>query len=423
MIRRTLSALTFGFVAAFGALSVPALANAQVNVASESRYAAIVVDAESGEVLYAKRADSPRYPASITKVMTLYLVFEHLAQGKLQMHDEIVFSRNAASKQPTKLGVPAGKSITVEEAIQALAIRSANDVATAIAEHIGGTESRFAAMMTLRAQELGMSQTRYVNASGLPDSRQISSAQDIALLSRSIMRDYPQYYGYLGQKTFNYAGQRMNNHNGLLHRMPGVDGLKTGFTNASGYNLAASAVKGDRRLIAVVLGGTSNASRDNEVERLLNIGFDVIRRREEGEMITVAQNLFEPREYQRVPQPEFQLASADAAIGDADEPVASTPVPNPPARSTPAAQGSREAKPAGRYIVQVGAFKSKNDAQSQIKMMAQRFKSHFDDATSRVGSRTGGFYRAQFTGLSAEAAKAACAALKAKRQVCMVIAP
>lgn len=420
-----ISAVTLGLFATFGALSAPSFAHAQANVASESRYAAIVIDAASGEVLYAKRADSPRYPASITKVMTLYLVFEAMAQGKLKLTDEITFSRNAASKQPTKLGIPAGKSITVDEAIQALAIQSANDVATAVAEHLGGTESRFAAMMTLRAQELGMSQTRFVNASGLPDSRQLSSAQDIAILSRSMMRDYPQYYGYLGQKTFNYAGRRMNNHNGLLHRMPGVDGLKTGFTSASGYNLAASAVQGDRRLIAVVLGGRSNATRDNEVERLLNVGFDVIRRRDAGEVITVAQNLFEPREYERVPQDSFQLAAVDesegedAGIGDAEEPVANSPVPNPPARA------AREpARPAtGRYIVQVGAFKSKNDAQSQLRQMAQRFKAHFDDAASRVGSRTNGFYRAQFTGLTAEAARAACATLKAKRQVCMVIEP
>lgn len=423
LMRRTLTALTLGLLAASGTLAAPTLSHAQANINSQSRYSAIVIDAHSGEVLYGRRADSPRYPASITKVMTLYLTFEALAQGKIKLDDEITMSRNAASKQPTKLGLAPGKTLTVDEAIQALAIQSANDVATAVAEHLGGTESRFAALMTLRAQELGMTQTRYVNASGLPDSRQISSAQDIAILSRAIMRDYPQYYAYLGQKTFDYAGRQMRNHNGLLHRMPGVDGLKTGFTSASGYNLAASAVQGDRRLIAVVLGGNSNASRDGEVERLLNIGFEVFRRRDAGETITVAQALFEPREYQRTPEATIQLASNPTYLGDETDEgegdtVAMAPIPNPDG-----AKVERASNPSARYAVQVGAFKSKGDAQTQIRMMAQRFKLHFGNADGKVGAKAGGFFRAQFTGLTAEAARAACAALKAKRQVCMVIAP
>src|SRR5690606_16498341 len=149
----------------------------------------------------------------------------------------------AAAQPPSKLGRPAGSRITVDDAIRALAVRSANDIAVALAEHVGGSEARFAALMTLRAQELGMTQTRYVNPHGLPDSRQISSARDIAILSRSMMRDFPQYYGYFGQRQWTFDGRSYNNTNGLLHSMPGVDGIKTGYTNASGYNLAASAVR------------------------------------------------------------------------------------------------------------------------------------------------------------------------------------
>jgi D-alanyl-D-alanine carboxypeptidase len=248
--------------------------------ASEPRYAAIVMDAASGEVLYEKRSDSPRYPASITKIMTMYLAFEALSTGRLHESDMIEVSAHAAAQAPTKLGLRPGETIAVEDAMHAIAVKSANDMAVALAEKIGGgSESRFAAMMTLKAQELGMSHTRFVNANGLPDSRQVTSAHDIAILCRAVLRDYPQYYGYFGTEQFTYRGVTMNNHNGLLGRMPGVDGFKTGFTNAAGYNLAASAVRNGRRLITVVLGGSSGASRNANVEDLLLTGFDVEERR------------------------------------------------------------------------------------------------------------------------------------------------
>jgi D-alanyl-D-alanine carboxypeptidase len=255
--RRLFVSLGLAAATAFATIAPPAQAQipySQLRSISQTKYAAIVVDAKSGEVLYAKRADSPRYPASITKVMTLYLTFEALAAGKLQLDDRVLMSPRAAAQSPTKLGVPAGQTISVSEAMQAMAIKSANDVAVAMAEKLGGTESRFAALMTLRARELGMDNTHFVNASGLPDSRQITSARDIAILSRAVMRDYPQYYRLFSQTSFTFRGQTMRNHNGLLHRMPGVDGLKTGFTNASGFNLAVSAVRDNRRLIAVVMG-------------------------------------------------------------------------------------------------------------------------------------------------------------------------
>ena len=261
---------------------------------SEPRYAAIVLDASSGEVLYEKRADSPRYPASITKIMTMYLAFEALATGHLKETDLITVSARAAAQAPTKLGLRPGETISVEDAMHAIAVKSANDMAVALAEKIGGTEPRFAAMMTLRAQELGMVNTRFVNANGLPDSRQVTTARDIAILSRAVMRDYPQYYSYFSQEQFTFRGQTMNNHNGLLGKMPGVDGLKTGFTNAAGFNLDASAMRNGHRLITVVMGGTSGASRNANVEDLLLTGFDVEERRARGEQILVTQNLFEP---------------------------------------------------------------------------------------------------------------------------------
>jgi len=278
---------------------------------SEPRYSAVVVDANTGEVLYAKRPDSPRYPASITKIMTLYLTFEALAAGRLSLSDTVTVSYHAASMAPSKLGLSPGQTITVDEAIRAVAVKSANDMAVALAERIGGSEQRFAALMTLRAQELGMTNSQFVNASGLPDTRQLTTARDIAVLSRSVMRDYPQYYSYFGLRQFAYRGEVMNNHNHLLDSMPGVDGLKTGFINASGFNLAASAVRDGRRLIAVVLGGSSTAARDNNVQDLLTVGFDVLRRRDRGETVTVAQNLFEPEASGPIQRPATEQGDGD----------------------------------------------------------------------------------------------------------------
>jgi D-alanyl-D-alanine carboxypeptidase len=405
-------------VAAATALTVaapPAQAQnfAQLLSASQTKYAAIVVDAKTGEVLYAKRADSPRYPASITKVMTLYLTFEALSAGKLDLDDRVVFSPRAAAQSPTKLGVPAGQSITVSEAMQAMSIRSANDVAVAMAEKLGGTESRFAALMTLRARELGMENTHFVNASGLPDSRQISTARDLAILSRAVMRDYPQYYRLFSQKSFVFRGQTINSHNRLLQRTPGVDGIKTGFTNASGFNIAVSGVRDNRRLITVVLGGPTTAARDQNAEDLLLTGFEVMDRRARGEKITIAQNLFEP-------EPTGPVLRGGREQGDAEqdglkiELAAVTP---PPVRTArPAASAS------GKWMVQVGAFKARSDARAQLTLVEKRFGSHVGKATP-LTDQANGRYRSRFSGLSEAEARGACKAIQARKMPCMVVAP
>ncbi len=269
------------------ALTGLAPASAQ-GIFGQPRYSAIVVDAASGEVLYAKRADVQRFPASLTKIMTLYMAFEAMATGRLSPNDTIVMSAHGASMQPSKLGLRPGEGVTLDTALQAIAVKSANDMAVAVAERIGGSEERFAQLMTLRAQELGMTNTRFANASGLPNPRNVSSARDLAILSRAVMRDYPQYYGYFGERSISFRGRTEQNHNHLLAKMPGVDGLKTGYIGASGFNLAASARRDGKRLIAVVLGGSSTATRDENVESLLNAGFEVMRRRGLGQSITLA---------------------------------------------------------------------------------------------------------------------------------------
>src|ERR1700722_11716957 len=281
---------------------------------SEPRYAAIVMDAASGEILYQQRADSPRYPASVTKVMTLYLAFEALSTARLHESDLITVSPLAASQPPTKLGLRPGDTITVEDAMHAMAVHSANDMAVALAEKIGGSESRFAAMMTMKAQELGMVHSHFGNPNGLPDSRHISSAHDIAILCRAVLRDYPQYYHYFGDGEFSYRGRTFNNTNHLLGAMPGMDGFKTGFTTAAGFNLAASAVRDGHRLIVVVMGGSSGAARNANVEDLLLTGFDVEERRSHGENIILTQNMFE-----RSPMMGGSSMAPQGEPGDGDE--------------------------------------------------------------------------------------------------------
>lgn len=399
--------------------------------ASEPKYAAIVVDANSGEVLYAKQADAQRYPASLTKIMTMYLVFEAISSGQLSLTDSITVSPRAAAQPPTKLGLRAGETIQVQDALQALAIKSANDMAVALGEKLAGTESRFTALMTLRARELGMTNTRFVNASGLPDSRQLTSARDLAILSRAVMRDYPQYYGYFSQKKFTYHGQSMNNHNRLLFSMPGVDGIKTGFTNASGFNLAASAVRNNRRLIAVVLGGNSSAARDNHVQDLLETGFDVIRRRQRGEVITVAQNLFEPAPTGPLMRPSYEQGDTEqSGPRTLDKPQLrgaekSRPVKLAVADDKAKKEKDKDAKAAkgGDYLVQIGAFRQKGLAQTELKRISKKFSKHFGDADPRVEGTNGGEFRARFAGLTAADAKAACSSLKSAGQVCMIISP
>ncbi|AQR63528.1 serine hydrolase [Brevundimonas sp. LM2] len=277
-------------------LAVPlATTRVQAQSGDNSRYAAIVVDAGSGEVLFARHADSRRYPASVTKMMTLYLVFEALEKGQVKLDDVITVSPLAASQPPSKLGLAAGQTIRLDDAMRATTVRSANDMAMVLAEHIGGSQAGFAALSTLKAGELGMTQTRYVNPNGLPDSRQLTSARDLAILSRAIMRDYPQYYSYFGIHDWNYQGREYRNTNGLLLGGNGYDGIKTGFTNASGYNLAASAVRNGKRVITIVLGGRSSVSRNAHVAALMDTGFEVERRRAAGERIQVAQTFFEDR--------------------------------------------------------------------------------------------------------------------------------
>ncbi|MET4683135.1 D-alanyl-D-alanine carboxypeptidase [Brevundimonas faecalis] len=478
--RRFLAALVVGGVVLTPAVGVaPPVAQSSDN----SRYAAIVVDAASGEVLFSRFADARRYPASITKVMTLYLAFEALESGKVKLTDNLTVSPRAASQPPSKLGLAAGQTISLDDAMRATAVRSANDMAVVIAEHIGGSEGRFTQMMTDKARELGMEQTRFTTANGLPDTRQATTARDLSILSRAVMRDYPQYYRYLGLHDWFYNGRDYRNTNGLLATGRGYDGIKTGFTNASGYNLAASSVRDGKRIITIVMGGRSTASRNAHVAELMDTGFEVQRRRGQGERIQVAQAFFEQRGYgvSVDPNPPVAYASLSDEDGEgvgsstavayvAGPPPAALPTeitpppsaraaPPPPAPRAPASAQRAEARtpegmtaalnggsgatttaaprrnatppaptraaarqPAGRWTVQVGAFREETVARNWLNEVSRRFRTQFTDAQRDV-QNADGWYRSRFTGMTEASAQAACETLSARRVTCMVIRP
>ncbi len=232
-------------------------------------YASIVVDANSGKVMEAVNADSPRYPASLTKIMTLYLLFERLEAGKIKLSTEMPMSAHAAAQAPSKLGLKPGQSIDVATAIRAIVTKSANDVAVCVAEAIAGDEITFAKQMTAKARALGMKHTNYHNASGLPDEHQLTTARDQAILGRAIQDRFPKFYHYFSTRTFAYHGKEMRNHNHLLGRVDGVDGIKTGYIHESGFNIVTSVHRGSRHIVAVVFGGRSASARDARVKSLI----------------------------------------------------------------------------------------------------------------------------------------------------------
>lgn len=276
--------------------------------------AAIVVDVNSGRTLYAQDENGLRGPASITKVMTLYLLFEQLESGRLRLESEIPISPHAAAQAPTKLGLRPGTTIPVEDAIKAVVTRSANDIAVAIAEAIGGDEESFAAMMTRKAHALGMTRTHFANASGLPDDTQVTTAYDLSLLGRAVQDHFPRYYRYFATRTFTYRGAAIQNHNHLLERVEGMDGIKTGYTRASGFNLLAAVKRGGHHIVAVVLGGRSAGHRDRIMAGLIE---DKI---EEGAAIRTAAAIPLPRN-STSPTPVSARSAAVAATAPTPTPT------------------------------------------------------------------------------------------------------
>ena len=243
-----------------------------LNVAPQpapDKFAAIVVDASNGRTLYQAYSTAPRYPASLTKMMTLYLTFEAMQQGRLSKTTLIPVSENARSQPPSKLGFKRGEQIELEAAIRALATKSANDVAVAVGEYLGGSEEGFARQMTSKARQLGMTSTVFRNASGLPDPQQRTTARDMAVLGMALRKHFPQHYSYFSATDFNFRGKRIRGHNDLLGRVNGVDGIKTGYIRASGFNIVTSVQADGRKLVIVVMGGDTARKRNAQVEEMI----------------------------------------------------------------------------------------------------------------------------------------------------------
>jgi D-alanyl-D-alanine carboxypeptidase len=295
----------------------------------EPAYSSIVVDANSGAVLQATSADSLRHPASLTKIMTLYLLFERLEAGKIKMSSEMEVSAHAAAQAPSKLGLKPGQTIEVETAIRAIVTKSANDVAVVVAEALGGSEENFAKVMTAKARALGMTHTVYRDASGLPNDEQITTARDMTILARATQDRFPQYYHYFATRTFKYRGEEMRNHNHLLGRVAGVDGMKTGYIHDSGFNIVISMRRGGRHLIAVVFGGRSASARDARVESLLDdtIQLASVKRTAPpvGEAAEIAAHTKKSPEKVAAAAPAPKRVEPEPAIGSTD-PIKPNPV-------------------------------------------------------------------------------------------------
>lgn len=304
----------------------PAYANA--------KYSGIVMDAKTGKTLYSYKADTLRYPASLTKMMTMYMIFEALHNGKVTKNTRIRISKNAANEVPSKIGIKAGHSISVHNAILALATKSANDVATAVAEHLGGSEANFALMMTNRARSLGMKRTTFKNAHGLTAKGQLTTARDMAMLGIALREHYPQYYSYFSTRSFTYGKQRFGNHNRLLGRVRGVDGIKTGYTRASGFNLVSSVEDNRRSIVGVVIGGRSGKSRNAQMTKLINRYLPKASKRSKKMLIASRQSInpvivaaADIKLPKRGPMPVFASRAVAATPSSKSIVVAAAPIP------------------------------------------------------------------------------------------------
>ncbi len=413
---------------------------------AKPRSAELVADARTGRILHGKNIYSLRHPASLTKVMTLYLTFSALQNGRFTPNTWLPVSARAAAQPPSKIGLRAGSKIRVRDAILALVAQSANDVAVVLAEAIGGTEPRFAKIMTAKAKALGMKRTVYRNSHGLPNRSQVTTAFDQAILARAVMAHFPQYYHYFGTGDFTYAGKTHHNHNRLMDRYNGMDGMKTGYINASGYNLLASAKRGHTRLIGIVFGGRSARKRDRRMAALLDAGFDRGIAEARGGKRPAARPVVQiTADAADVTKDisEFRIAEGargSVAEGDRDDDAPAAA----PARakksaasarksvsskkksaSSKSASSKRKSSKKKDWSVQVGSYSSKKRSLTAIRK-AKKNSATLRRARHRVirikaGRKT--LYRARITGLAEDSARKACASLSNAGYSCLTLPP
>lgn len=368
---------------------------------ASARYASIVIDHESGKVLHAVNPDTRNYPASLTKMMTVYLAFEAVRKGKLRMNQPLKVSAQAQNARPSKIGLRKGTTITLRQAILAVVTKSANDAAVVISEAVAGSEEKFSRKMTRRARELGMKRTIFRNASGLPNKRQLSTARDMAILGHRLIRDFPKGYALFSTGLFQFKGKQYYNHNMLLATYPGADGLKTGYTRDSGYNLAVSAKRGKHRIIGIVFGGKTARARNKHMRRLLDRAFAKVApaAKPDNQRLAKTIGLSPKARPQRLASLGFSLV------------------------------GNIQAKPATLskpWGIQVGAFKGKKPARKAARKAVSQMKTHGRNVQVVIApgrNRGALFYRARLVGLTQRTANQVCRQLKRKKLRCIPVPP
>ncbi len=384
----------------------------------------IVIDVDTGRVISEMNADAITYPASLTKMMTLYLTFEALNAGRLELDQYLPVSTEAASKRPTKLHLVPGESIQVLELILGVVTKSANDAAAVLAEGMAGSEFAFADRMTYKSRQLGMTSTVYRNASGLPDPEQRTTARDVAQLALALYHDFPREYRYFSTRQFYFRGRLIATHNHLLEWYEGADGIKTGYIGASGFNLAASAVRNGHRLIGVVMGGASAGSRDREMASLLDQGFaevgaggTLVARRDTPPPPQVAAETEEPvpaRPREKI----GQLTKAARKIAAHLSPVAK-------AEAAPVTRQQRAAPDSDRWAIQLGAFRVESAAEQAVRSAAGTgtAKGKPVQIVQPSKSAKDRYYRARLLNFTPQEAQSACAALHKKKLACSILPP
>jgi D-alanyl-D-alanine carboxypeptidase len=421
---------------------------------ADARYSAIVIDATTGQILYEKNSHAIRYPASLTKMMTLYLTFDALQKGRITMDQTFPVSAKAASMPQTNIALQEGSTLSVRDAIGALVIRSANDAAIVLGEGLGRTTWNFALTMTQKARSLGMRDTVFRNPNGLPDSQQYTTAYDLAILALALRRDFPEYYPYFKTTEFSYNGRTYPTHNHLVGHYPGCDGLKTGFINASGYNLVASARRNNMSIVGVVMGGRTSRSRDSDMVRLLDKGFVQIAQKKpiEGAHIEMAEAkggnpAADAEPAQTVEDAAEAQKMVEAALSEA--PVAGAPAATAPpaapeetdageeaAAASPAAQEEKQEAKAeespsaekriiigARWGIQVGSFSSEDQAYAAAEQAISTASAELDKARITVNDQRVGktyLHRVRIEDIEEKQARGACQKLEAKKRDCMV---
>jgi len=428
-----------------------------VSPAYAAKYAAIVIDGHSGEVLHSSNADASRFPASLTKMMTLYMLFEAIDTGQLSKSTSLTVSRAAQNASPSKLGLARGSTITVEDAIKALVVKSANDVAVVVAEAIGGTESQFAVMMTERARQLGMASTTFRNASGLPNRKQVSTARDMSRLAQALYFSFPHHYHYFALESFGYGGRTYRTHNSVLTDYVGADGLKTGYIRASGYNLVTTAERNGRRLIGVVFGGKTSRSRNAHMVSLLDQSWPML------SALAVPEPTMKPNAVVQIAGlPNLSIGSDIDTIDLAapapiltPQPVPAVPstvdnapnvvpdskpdmgLPDPPTEPSfkpdieallASIEGQRPPidtfEPRGDWAIQVGAYYDQQQAREAVATAVAKMPNLAalgEETIVVLNGRKKPIYRARLFGFTEPEARDACGQLKKKKVACIAV--